>query len=92
MEKLNKHDTKVLIFLAQINNVYRDEEKREECTKLELKEEELTNDFTAMLQALHIFYQKITSDEVDLIGFTHILNRLAIQHLMEPKNGYDKII
>lgn len=43
-----------------------------------------TEDFTAMLVAMHLIYQTMTGDEDgDLIGFTHMLNRLAVQFTME---------
>lgn len=86
--KQSKFNNKVLTFMIGLNNAYGNEDQREEQPKLELKEEELTEDFTAMLMALNLFYDRITSDTTDLIGFTHILNRLAIQHVTEPKNGY----
>ena len=52
--------------------------------KIELEEENLTDDFTAMSMAVHLLYISITGDdEVDLIGFTHMVNRLVFQWLME---------
>ena len=52
--------------------------------KIELEEENLTDDFTAMIMAVHLLYISITGDdEVDLIGFTHMVNRLVFQWLME---------
>lgn len=74
---------KVLYFMSAIGNAYKDDEEREDFPKLELKEEELTEDFTAMLMAQFMLYQRITGDKTDLIGFTHVLNRLALQHIME---------
>lgn len=83
--KLEKFEQKVLIFITNLNNSYRDEEDREDAGKLELKESELTEDFTAMLYALYLHYSRLTGDDIDFISFTHLCNRLAIQHLMEPK-------
>lgn len=76
-------ENKVLCFMSAIGNAYKDDEEREDFQKLELKSEELTEDFTAMLMAQFVLYQRITGDETDLIGFTHVLNRLALQHIME---------
>lgn len=76
-------ENKVLCFMSAIGNAYKDDEEREDFPKLELKNEELTEDFTAILMAQFILYQRITGDETDLIGFTHVLNRLALQHIME---------
>jgi len=83
MEKLNKHDNKILVFATQLMNAYRDEEDIEYVQKLEFEEDELTDDFIAMLQAIKIHYTRITGEETDIIGITHILNRLAFQHLLD---------
>ena len=49
-----------------------------------VKEEEINeNFFTAELMALKLQFEKLTEQEVDLIEFTHILNRLAVQYLLE---------
>lgn len=81
---MDKGINKTLLFLTALLDCYKDDEERElfDFEKLQLKEEELTDDFTRMLIALHIFYKRITGDEVDLIGFTHILNRLSFQYIL----------
>lgn len=87
---MNKFENKALIFSVGLNNAYRDEEDAEFAGKLELKEEGLTEDFTAMLYAIFILYKRLSDDDVDFIGFTHLCNRLAVQHLMEPKGGAEE--
>ena len=52
---------------------------------LELKNEELTEDFTAMIYAMWATYVNITKDSVDVVGFTHIINRLVFQKFVEDK-------
>ena len=79
---MNKHDIKILHFLTALQDCYKDEDKRESVAieKLELSNEELTDDFFAIIQAFFIFYKKITGDDgVDILGFTHLLNRLVFQ-------------
>ena len=80
---------KVLSFNTALKDMYRDEEQREsECIpKIELKEESLTEDFTAMIYAVFILYKEITGDDTDIIGFTHICNRFVFQNLMGDKEG-----
>lgn len=80
---MDRFGNKVLCFLVTIKNAYKDFEEREDFPKLELRDKELTEDFTAMLYSLMCLYIQITGEETDIIGFTHILNRLAIQHIME---------
>lgn len=73
-------------FLVALLDVYRDEEKRElpVFDKLELGED-LNEDLTAMLVAMAAFVQEVSNWDGDLIDFTHALNKLAFQYLMEGK-------
>ena len=77
---------KALHFLAAILDVYRDEEKRElyAFDKLDLNDD-ITEDFTALLLAIHVVMQELTGFDGDLIDMTNALNKLAFQHLMESK-------
>lgn len=75
-------------FVTVLRDLYLDEDEREgtEIPKIELNENNLTDDFTAMIMAVHLLYISITGDdEVDLIGFTHMVNRLVFQWLMRNK-------
>lgn len=81
-----KTEEKALRFLFALSDVYRDEEDRQlySVSKLDLDVSDVTEDFTAMLLAMNTLYVRITGDkEADLIDFTHILNKLAVQHIME---------
>lgn len=82
---MDKHANKVLQFLTALQDCYKDEEERESyaLSKLKFSNDELTDDFIAMLEAQAILYERITGDEQDLLGFTHILNRLAFQFVLE---------
>lgn len=86
---MDKGVEKTMRFLTALTDVYKDEDERElfEFGKMELKEEELTDDFTRMLIALHILYKRITGDETDLLGFSHILNRLAFQYILTERES-----
>jgi len=78
---MNKNDMAELTQNCFLNivNMTKDEEESEPVQKIELTNENLTDFFTANLLALGLLYKQVVSD-TDLIGFTHILNRLAIQH------------
>lgn len=84
MEKFND---KVLHFVTALIDVYKNEEEKESTglIPLELKNEELTEDFTAMIYAMWAIYVDITKESVDVIGFTHIINRLVFQKFVEDK-------
>lgn len=86
--KEQEFDKRTKKFATALWDLYVDEEEREgaETPKIELREENLTDDFTAMIMAVHHLYISITGDdEVDLIGFTHMVNRLVFQWLMKNK-------
>ena len=72
-------------FVTVLRDLYLDEEEREgtEIPKIELNEDNLIDDFTAMIMAVHLLYIGITGHDTDLIGFTHIANRLVFQWLLE---------
>lgn len=80
-----KIDEKAMAFATALTDVYRDEENRElEAVGKMNFSEDVTEDFTAMLIAMRVIFMKITGDtDSDIIDFTHILNKLAIQYVME---------
>lgn len=87
MKEINE---KVLLFATALSDVYRDEESREleAFGKMDFSDD-ITEDFTAMLLALNIVFRRITGNDDDLIDFTHILNKLAVQYIMEGTEGTD---
>lgn len=82
-------EEKALHFVAAISDVYRDEESREleSFSKLELSDDDMTDDITAMLVAFQFVVQRLTGYDGDLIDFTHILNKLAVQKLLEKRDA-----
>ena len=51
-----------------------------------LDNENLTEDFTAMVFALNMFFNRVTGQDIDVIDFTHLMNKLVFQHLMDGGN------
>ena len=87
--ELSQVEEKALHFLSALADVYRDEEDRELVAFSKLDpSKDMTDDITAMLIGMHFVVEKLTGFDGDLIDFTHILNKLAIQHIME-KGGKD---
>lgn len=82
-------EEKILIFVTALTDVYKDEDEREAdfLPKLDLKEETITEDFTCMIYALMVIYERITNDNMDALGFTHLCNRLIFQQILEDKGG-----
>ena len=79
---MDKHENKILHFLSALQDVYKEPEEREsaDIPKLELSNDEITDDFFAIIQAFFVFYKRITrADSIDLLGFSHLLNRLVFQ-------------
>lgn len=81
---MNKTKQKAMQILTALLDAYRDEEKREldAFGKLELADD-VTEDFTAMLLAFKVVFDRVCNDDGDLIDFTHVLNKLAVQYVME---------
>lgn len=68
---------------TNICNTYRDEDEKVESDKEEFSND-FTEDITAGFLALYSIYVRVTGNkDGDLIGFTHLLNRLAIQFCTE---------
>lgn len=82
---MDKFNEKVVNLGTSLANAYKDEESRDCVDHLEMNPEDATEDFTAMLYAMFFVYRRMTGDDEDIIGFTHLLNRLAIQHIIEDE-------
>lgn len=78
-----KFNNKILTFLTLIANAYRNEENQEHTQQMTLDNENITEDFTAMIFALNMFFNRVTGQDIDIIDFTHLMNKLAFQHLMD---------
>ena len=81
-----KFNEKIINFLTAITNTYRSEENQNFTQQMKLDNENLTEDFTAMVFALNMFFNKVTGEEIDVLDFTHLLNKLAVQHLMDKES------
>ena len=81
-------EEKAVHFLTALSDVYRDEEHRElgAFPKMRMTDD-LTEDFTAMLLGMHFIVERLTGYDGDLIDFTHMINKLAVQHIMEKQNN-----
>lgn len=77
-------DKKIINFIMAIENAYRDEENQLPMQQMGL-DNNLTEDFTAIVFALKMFFEQTTGQEIDIIDFTHLLNKLVVQHLIESK-------
>ena len=81
-------EEKAVHFLTALADVYRDEEHREMEAFPQMKmTDDFTEDFTAMLIGMHFICERLTGYDGDLIDFTHMLNKLAVQHIMEKQNN-----
>ena len=76
---------KIMNFITTITNAYRAEENQEPVQKMQLTNDSLTEDFTAMVYALHTFFNEVTGQGIDIIDFTHLLNKLVVQNLLENR-------
>lgn len=79
----NKNFESLLINVySNLNNVFREDDDIEPVMKVE--DEEVNEEFfTAELIAMCMQFKNLTGQEVDLIDFTHILNKLAFQYIQD---------
>lgn len=88
--KMTKTEEKAMHFLMALSDVYRDEENRELDAFSAIKfSDDITEDFTAMLIAMNLIFDRIVGSDGDLIDFTHVLNKLAVQHIMDGERKYN---
>lgn len=73
---------KVVHFIEAIKNVYRDKDKQAPIKQMKFDNDNLTEDFTAIVYALNIFFNEITEQDNDILDFIHILNKIVVQHLL----------
>lgn len=86
--ELSQVEEKALHFLSALADVYRDEEDRELVAFSKLvPSKDMTDDITAMLIGMHYVVERLTGFDGDLIDFTHVLNKLAVQHIMEKRDN-----
>lgn len=80
-------EKKAVQFLTALMDVYRDEDDRELEVFPQMEfTDDLTSDFTAMILAMKVVVERITGYDGDIIDFTHMLNKLAVQYVLE-NNG-----
>ena len=80
-------DQKMLHFAVALSDAYKEDDEKEglALAPLEMKKDELTEDFTAMIYAQWMLYRKVTGDDIDILGFTHVANRLVFQQVLKDK-------
>lgn len=74
--KMTKTEEKAIHFMNALTAVYKGEDAIEFG-------DDVTEDFTAMLIAMNLIFDRLVGSDGDLIDFTHILNKLAVQHIMD---------
>ena len=78
---MKKIEQKSICFLKALLKVYRDEENRE--LSAFSVDDDVTEDITALLVAMKVLVERISEFEGDILDFTHMLNKLAVQLIME---------
>ena len=74
---------KIINFMEAIKNAYRSEENQVSLQKMQLNDDNLTEDFVALVYALNMFFNKVTGQDIDVIDFTHLMNKLVFQRLID---------
>lgn len=82
---MSQFEKQVYVFYQMICNAFRDEDDYETAIeKLSFgKDGDMNELIVAMMTAMQVFCSNVAPEsmgDMDTIGFTHALNRLAIQH------------
>lgn len=88
-----KFEREALSFYVALTNAFRSEETQEEVPQVHLHSgDDFTETVCAMMAAMQVLCENASSElhADDLIGFTHILNRLAIQHYFLQHDDKDE--
>ncbi len=79
----NKNFESLLINVySNLNNIFREDDDIEPVMAVNVEDvnEEF---FTAELIAMFMQFKNLTGQEMDIIDFTHILNKLAFQYIQD---------
>jgi hypothetical protein len=80
-EKITEFQRLTANIYENMNNIFRNDEDKSPIT---LKNEELNETFfTAELFALQLQFNMLTNQDLDIVDFIGVLNKLAFQHLLE---------
>lgn len=88
-----KFEQEALSFYIALTNAFRGEETQKEVPQVHLHpEDDFAETVCAMMTAMQVLCKNASSalHADDLIGFTHILNRLAIQHYFLQHDDKDE--
>ena len=77
-----KFETKVFNFFNAIQNVYKSEEDRHNIQQMELDDENISEDITALVFAITVFMAKVIGEEMDVFDCIAVINKLAVQQVM----------
>lgn len=82
---MNKEETRMVASIYEsITGLFNEEN---ELYIGDLRKVDLTQFFTGAVKALYLFYKQLTDDERTLLEFTHLMNHLVVQDLIEKKEG-----
>lgn len=74
---------------TNMNNIFKEDD--DITPVMPVKVEDVNEEFfTAELMAMLLQFQNLTGQDIDIIDFTHILNKLAIQYLLD--NGAETVL
>lgn len=70
---------------TNMNNIFKEDD--DITPVMPVKVEDVNEEFfIAELMAMLLQFQNLTGQDVDIIDFTHILNKLAIQYLLDTES------
>ncbi len=81
---LNKDEQYTMAIMDTILSLFRDqEEDGHPIYHFELDNIDATEFFTSMVTACGLIYNRLTDEDMDILDYTHLANKLAVQKLLE---------
>ena len=87
---LSETEKMALNAYSALTNLLVDEESQDPIQKIDIEKVEANNLFTAILLAYKTLFEELTNSDIDIIDFTHILNKLAVQYILGDKSDESK--
>lgn len=89
MEKRQDTALKVMAALAFLLD---EQEESIDVGKIDLHDINANDLFTGILMAVTTLYNELTTNSEDMVGMTHLLNRLAIQYAIDAVKAQEEEI
>ena len=87
---MDKRQDAALKVMAALAFLLDEQEESIDVGKIDLHDINANDLFTSILMAVTALYNELTANSEDLISMTHLLNRLALQHIIDEVKAQEE--